>query len=108
MGRPTAVAALAVCHGLTWLSTQAFAGIKMLDEDWLHKMRQATTKHGLRLGVHGYIGRPQPWPEAESQTVSDAIHRAQADFVIVDAEAEYENAPGGLRPGEMQIGTEGQ
>ena len=40
--------------------------------------------------------------------VYQAIRRAQADFVIVDAEAEYENAPGGLRPGEMQVGAEGR
>jgi hypothetical protein len=92
---PTDVAALAVRHGLTWLSAQAFAGAQVLDEDWLQKMRQATTKAGLRLGVHGYIGRPQPRPEAEAETVSDAIRLAQADFVIVDAEIEYEKAPSG-------------
>ena len=92
---PTAVAALAARHGLTWLSAQAFAGTRVLDTDWLHKMRQATTKAGLRLGVHGYIGRPQPRPEAEAEAVSDAIRRAQADFAIVDAEKEYEDASPG-------------
>jgi len=92
---PTAVAALAARHGLTWLSAQAFAGTQVLDDDWLHKMRQATTGAGLLLAVHGYIGRPQPQPEAEAETVSDAIRRAQADFVIVDAEDEYEKAPSG-------------
>ena len=49
----------------------------------------------MRLGVHGHIGRPHPQPKAEAQTVSDAIQRAQADFVIVDAEDEYESAPAG-------------
>jgi hypothetical protein len=92
---PTAVATLAARHGLTWLSAEAFAGTRVLDEDWLHKMRQATTRAGLRLGVHGYIGRPQPRPQAEAEAVSDAISRAQADFVIVDAEDEYEKAPSG-------------
>ncbi len=92
---PTAVAALAARHGLTWLSAQAFAGTRVLDGDWLHRMRQATTEAGLHLGVHGYIGRPQPRPEAEAEAVSDAIGRARADFVIVDAENEYEDAPPG-------------
>ena len=92
---PTAVATLAARHGLTWLSAQAFAGTQVLDTDWLHKMRQATTKAGLHLAVHGYIGRPQPRPETEAEAVSDAIRRAQADFAIVDAEDEYEKAPPG-------------
>jgi hypothetical protein len=92
---PTPVAALAARHGITWLSAQAFAGTQVLDTDWLDKMRQATAKAGLRLGVHGYIGRPQPRPEAEAEAVSDAIRRAQADFAIVDAEDEYEKAPAG-------------
>jgi hypothetical protein len=38
---------------------------------------------------------PQPRPEAEAEAVSDAIRRARADFAIVDAENEYEDAPPG-------------
>lgn len=92
---PEAVARLAVHHGLTWVTAEAFAGANVLDGNWLRGMRQATTAHGLRLGVHGYIGRPQPQPEQEADAVSEAIDLAQADFVIVDAEDEYERAPAG-------------
>ena len=75
---PTAVAALAARHGLTWLSAEAFAGTRVLDGDWLHKMRQAATSAGLRLGVHGYIGQPQPGPRRRrrrSRTRSAARRR---------------------------------
>lgn len=92
---PESVVARATHFGLRWLTVQAFSGAKLLDTDWLGAMRRATAAHGMRLGVHGYIGRPHPQPEAEAQVVSDAIQRAQADFVIVDAEGEYEDAPAG-------------
>jgi hypothetical protein len=92
---PVAVARLAASHGLTWVTAEAFASTEVLGVDWLVRMRRATSEHGLRLGVHGYIGNPEPRPEEEAQAVSDAIDRARADFVIVDAEDEYEKAPAG-------------
>jgi hypothetical protein len=92
---PESVVTRATRFGLRWLTVQAFAGTTVLDTDWLGGMRRATSAHGLRLGVHGYIGRPHPQPEAEAEAVSDAIERARADFAIVDAEDEYENAPAG-------------
>jgi hypothetical protein len=90
-----AVAARAKRHGIRWLSVQAFANGELLDADWLVAMRRATTERGMRLGVHGRIGRPHPDPEAEADMVSEAIGSAQADFAIVDAEDEYESAPAG-------------
>ena len=92
---PDSVVARAARFGLRWVTVQAFADVKLLDTDWLAAMRRATTAHGMRLGVHGRIGRPHPQPKAEAETVSDAIQRARADFVIVDAEDEYESAAAG-------------
>ena len=61
---PDAAATRAKNHGLKWLSAQAVEGGEVLDPDWLREMRRATRERGLRLGVHGYIGRPQPRPAA--------------------------------------------
>ena len=57
-------------------------------------MRRATRERGLRLGVHGYVGRPEPAPERDANEISRAIAVADADFAIVNAEIEYEEAPG--------------
>jgi hypothetical protein len=92
---PVAVATRAARHGIRWLSAQAFDRGALLDGDWLAAMRRATSARGMRLAVHGYIGRPHPDPEAEADLVSQAIDSARADFAIVDAEDEYENAPAG-------------
>jgi hypothetical protein len=92
---PESVVARATRFRMRWLTAQAFAGTKVLDTEWLGAMRRATTAHGIRLGVHGYIGRPHPQPEDEAEAVVEAIQRAGADFVIVDAEDEYESAPAG-------------
>ena len=66
---PEAVAARAQRHGLKWLTAQAFRGDDVLDADWLRAMRRATRKHALRLGVHGYVGRPHPKPAAEEMSI---------------------------------------
>jgi hypothetical protein len=91
---PEAVAARAQRHGLKWLSAQAIAikKVEVLDPDWLRAMRRATKKHGLRLGVHGYVGRPHPKPAADARAMAKAIDVADADFAIVDAEVEYRDA----------------
>ena len=47
---------------------------------------------GMRLGVHGYVGRPTPKPVAEANAFASAIDVAQADFAIVNAEKEYERS----------------
>jgi hypothetical protein len=87
---PDAVAARAQRHGLRWLSAQAIAGDEVLDSDWIRAMRRATRARDMRLGVHGYIGKPTPRPRAEAAAMARAIDIAQADFAIVDAETEYE------------------
>jgi hypothetical protein len=92
---PDSVVARATRFGLRWLTVQGFTDTSVLDTDWLAAMRRAADANGLRLGVHGRIGRPQPQPEAEAETVSMAIQSAGADFAIVDAEDEYESAPPG-------------
>lgn len=93
---PEDVATRASRHGLKWLTAQAIEkGEEVLDPDWLRAMRRATTKHSLRLGVHGYVGRPQPKPAAEARAMAQAIDIADADFAIVDAEDEYEGTGGG-------------
>jgi hypothetical protein len=89
---PDAVATRAKEHGLQWLTAQATAGANVLDHDWLRAMRRATTRLGMRLGVHGYVGRPHPKPVAEAKAMADAIDVADADFAIVDAEIEYEQS----------------
>jgi hypothetical protein len=90
---PDAVARHAKRHGLRWLSAQAVEGDAVLGSDWLREMRRATRERGLRLGVHGYIGRPQPRPVAEAKAFAKAIDVADADFAIVDAEIQYEVSP---------------
>ena len=89
---PDAVAALAHRHGMRWVTAQAIFGDKLLDRDWIRGMRRATKERGLRLGVHGYVGKPQPKPAAEAQAMARAIDLADADFAIVNAEIEYERS----------------
>jgi hypothetical protein len=89
---PDAVAARAQRHGLRWLSAQAIRGDTVLDCDWIQAMRRATRERDMRLGVHGYIGKPTPQPEAEADAMAQAIDIAEADFAIVNAEIEYERS----------------
>jgi hypothetical protein len=89
---PEAVAQQAQRHGIQWLTAQAVEGASLLDRDWLRAMRTATKKRGLRLAVHGFVGRPQPKPVAEARTLARAIDLAEADFAIVNAEIQYERA----------------
>ena len=91
---PEAVAARAQRHGIKWLTAQAVEGKAVLDREWLRAMRRATSTRSMRLGVHGFIGRPQPKPVAEAKAIAKAIDVAEADFAIVDAEIQYEQAPG--------------
>jgi len=95
MPDPDAVATRAQRHGLTWLTVQAIEGPEVLDADWLRAMRAATRERAMRLGVHGYIGRPRPRPVAEARAMSKAIRVAEADFAIVNAEIEYERSATG-------------
>jgi hypothetical protein len=90
---PEAVAAAAERRGLRWLTAQATEGDDLLGRDWLEAMRKATKKHGLQLGVHGFVGRPSPKPVAEARTMAKAIDLAKADFAIVNAEIQYEKSP---------------
>jgi hypothetical protein len=85
-----AVAARAHRHGIKWLTVQAIEGEKVLDVDWLRAMRRATEEREMRLGVHGFIGRPRPKPAAEARAMARAIDLAKADFAIVNAEIQYE------------------
>jgi hypothetical protein len=89
---PETVAARAQRHGMKWLTAQAIEGDELLDRDWLRAMRKATRERGMRLGVHGFIGRPHPKPAAEANAMARAIDLAEADFAIVDAEGQYERA----------------
>ena len=95
MPDPDAVATRAQRHGLTWLTVQAIEGPEVLDAGWLRAMRGATRERAMRLGVHGYIGRPRPRPAAEARAMSKAIRVAEADFAIVNAEIEYERSTTG-------------
>lgn len=90
---PDRVAARAKRHHLRWLSAQAVEGDEVLDRDWLRAMRRATAERGLRLGVHGFVGRPRPRPVAEAEAMAKAIEIADADFAIVNAEIQYEQSP---------------
>jgi len=90
---PDAVASLAERHGLGWLTAQATEGDELLSETWLRGMRRATTEHGLRLAVHGFLGRPKPKPVAEARAMAKAIDVSKADFAIVNAEIQYERSP---------------
>ena len=90
---PDAVAAEAKNHGMKWLTAQAIKDDKLLDREWLKAMRKAATHHGLRLGVHGYVGKPAPpKPKLEAKLIAQAIDIADADFAIVNAEIEYEQS----------------
>src|SRR5829696_4380728 len=89
---PDKVAALAKRHGLRWLTAQATEGDDVLDQEWLRGMRRATRARGLRLGVHGFIGRPSPKPVAEARAMAKAVDIADADFAIVNAEIQYEQS----------------
>lgn len=90
---PEAVARRAKRHGIVWLSAQATEGDEVLDRDWLRAMRRATEKRGMRLGVHGFVGRPSPKPRAEAKAMAKAIDVADATFAIVNAEIQYEQSP---------------
>ena len=90
---PKTVAARAHQHGLKWLTVQAIEGDGVLDPDWLRSVRGATKQRQIRLGVHGFIGRPRPKPVAEARTLARAIDLAEADFAIVNAEIQYEQTP---------------
>ena len=89
---PDAVAARAQRAGMRWLTAQAVEGDEVLDARWLGDMRRATRQHGLRLAVHGFVGRPSPRPLAEARAFVEAIGIAEADFAIVNAEIQYEQA----------------
>jgi hypothetical protein len=91
---PETVAERAHRHGIEWLSAQAVEGETVLDRDWLRAMRRATKERDMRLGVHGFIGRPHPNPAAEAKALAKAIDLAGADFAIVNAEIQYEQAAG--------------
>ncbi len=89
---PEAVAERAQRHGIKWLTAQAIEGEEVLDCDWLRGMRRATKERDMRLGVHGFIGRPHPKPAAEARAMARAIDLAEADFAIVNAEIQYEQS----------------
>jgi hypothetical protein len=91
---PDVVAARAQQHGYTWLTAQATEGETVLDREWLRGMRHATRARNMRLAVHGFVGRPHPKPVAEARAMAKAIDVAEADFAIVNAEIQYENAAG--------------
>lgn len=92
---PDQVVERAVRHGMRWVTAEALVGGELARKDWLRGMRRATREHGLKLGVHGYIGRPKLTPESDAREMSRAIGVADADFAIVNAEIEYEKAPSG-------------
>jgi hypothetical protein len=89
---PRAVLRRAKRHGHRWVTAQAIARDELLDVEWLEAMRRAATAQGLRLAVHGYVGRPMPRPRVEAALMAKAIDVAQADFAIVNAEIEYERS----------------
>src|SRR5688572_14776414 len=89
---PDAMATRARNHGFAWITVQATEGDTVLDRDWLREMRRATKARGLRLGVHGFVGRPRPRPVAEANAMAKAIDIADADFAIVNAEIQYEQS----------------
>ena len=91
---PDAVATRAQRHGIEWLTAQAIEGETVLDREWLRAMRRATRERNMRLAVHGFIGRPRPRPVAEARAMAKAIDVAEADFAIVNAEIQYEQATG--------------
>jgi hypothetical protein len=89
---PDAVVAAAHRDGFRWLTAQATEGETVLDREWLRGLRRATKERGMRLGVHGFVGRPRPKPVAEAKAMAKAIDIAEADFAIVNAEIQYEQA----------------
>jgi hypothetical protein len=91
---PRAVATRAQRHGIEWLTAQAVEGETVLDREWLRAMRRATRERNMRLSVHGFLGRPRPKPAAEARAMAKAIDLAEADFAIVNAEIQYEQAAG--------------
>jgi hypothetical protein len=93
---PDEVAGRAARHGMRWITAEALVAGEVSREDWLRGMRRATRERGLRLGVHGYVGRPAPAPEHDARAISRAIGVADADFAIVNAEIEYEQARAGV------------
>jgi hypothetical protein len=93
---PEVVAARAQQHGFRWLTAQATEGERVLDQEWLRGMRRATRVRNMRLAVHGFVGRPHPKPVAEARAMAKAIDVAEADFAIVNAEIQYENAVGAV------------
>lgn len=91
---PQTVPTRAQQHGIRWLTAQAIEGETVLDREWLRGMRRATRERNMRLAVHGFIGRPRPKPVAEAKALAKAIDLAEADFAIVNAEIQYEQATG--------------
>src|SRR3954465_7386571 len=91
---PDSVAAQAAEHAMRWVTAEAVVKGEVSRPDWLREMRRATRERGLRLGIHGYAGRPRPAPHDEARAFSEAIDVADADFAIVNAEKEYRDAPG--------------
>jgi hypothetical protein len=91
---PRTVAKRAQQHGLKWLTVQAIEGDTVLDREWLRAIRRATSEHKMRLAVHGFVGRPRPRPVAEAKAFARAIDLADAEFAIVNAEIQYEQATG--------------
>ena len=89
---PDAIATRARNNGFAWITVQAIEGDTVLDPAWLREVRRATKERGLRLGVHGFIGRPRPRPVAEANAMAKAIDVAGADFAIVNAEIQYEQS----------------
>jgi hypothetical protein len=67
---PETVAERAKGHGIKWLTAQAIEGEEVLDREWLRGLRRATKQRDMRLGVHGYIGRPHPKPAAEAKALA--------------------------------------
>jgi len=92
---PDEVAGRAARHGMRWITAEALVAGEVARPDWLRGMRRAATARGLTLGVHGFVGRPVPAPERDAKEMSRAIGVADADFAIVNAEIEYEQAPAG-------------
>jgi len=91
---PEVVTARAKQHHMTWVTAEAVSSDDVLNHNWLRAMRKATSKRGLRLGVHGFVGNHGgPKPKAEAQAFAKAIDVADADFAIVNAEIHYERSP---------------
>jgi hypothetical protein len=92
---PDEVVGRAARHGMRWVTAEALVAGEVARRDWLRGMRRATRERGLKLGVHGFVGRPVVAPERDAKEMSRAITVADADFAIVNAEIQYEQAPAG-------------